>query len=217
MWQKNLWEWLPIRGITLTWGESIPNPSVNWMEDYYIIMVNTEGLAQCALIADELTARIVHSSLLLRIDKSSLGVSHIGVATPWDDWPYTKSNANTFVRARAYRVFLTSCVGNLGIDLGDIPPHSDGNPYTNSPPSSIVTIQTHTREYFGYKIRGVVPVTNCQFTCTLGAQLTKHPNSYLNLRHRRHPSVVWHFVRILHSYAFELLTRMTRPNRPTAI
>ena len=51
------------------------------MEDYYIIMVNTEGLAQCALIADELTARIVHSSLLLRIDKSSLGVSRIGVAT----------------------------------------------------------------------------------------------------------------------------------------
>ena len=40
------------------------------------------------------------------------------VATPWDDFPYTKSNANTFVRARAYRVFLTSCVG---INLGDIP------------------------------------------------------------------------------------------------
>ena len=29
----------------------------------------------------------------------------IGVATPWDDCPYGKSNANTFVRARAYRVF----------------------------------------------------------------------------------------------------------------
>ena len=29
-----------------------------------------------------------------------------------------KSNANTFVRAHAYRVFLTSCVG---INLGDIP------------------------------------------------------------------------------------------------
>ena len=56
--------------------------------------------------------------LLFRIDKSSLGVSRIGVATPWDDCPYAKSNANTFVRARAYRVFLTSCVG---IDLGDIP------------------------------------------------------------------------------------------------
>ena len=42
--------------------------------------------------------------LLFRIDKSSLGVSRIGVATPWD--------------ACAYRVFLTSCVG---INLGDIP------------------------------------------------------------------------------------------------
>ena len=57
-------------------------------------------------------------TLLFRIDKSSLGVSCIGVATLWDDCPYTKSNANTFVRARAYRVFLTSCVG---INLGDIP------------------------------------------------------------------------------------------------
>ena len=56
--------------------------------------------------------------LLFRIDKSSLGVPRIGVATPWDDCPYAKSNANTFVRARAYRVFLTSCVG---INLGDIP------------------------------------------------------------------------------------------------
>ena len=36
-----------------------------------------------------------------------------------------KSNANTFVRARAYRVFLTSCVRK---------------PYMNSPPSSIVRI-----------------------------------------------------------------------------
>ena len=61
--------------------------------------------------------KTVHSPLLFRIDKSSLGVSRIGVATPWDDCPYTKSNANTFVRARAYRVFLTSCVG---INLGDI-------------------------------------------------------------------------------------------------
>ena len=31
---------------------------------------------------------------------------------------YAKSNANTFIRARAYRVFLTSCVG---INLGEIP------------------------------------------------------------------------------------------------
>ena len=58
-----------------------------------------------------------HSPLLSRIDKSSLGVPRIGVATPWDDCPYAKSNANTFVRARAYRVFLTLCVG---MDLGDI-------------------------------------------------------------------------------------------------
>ena len=79
-----------------------------------------------------------HSPLLSRIDKSSLGVPRIGVATPWDDCPYAKSNANTFVRARAYRVFLTSCVG---INLGDIPPHSVGKPYTHSPPSSIVTIR----------------------------------------------------------------------------
>ena len=42
----------------------------------------------------------------------------IGVASPWDNCPYVKSNANTFVRAGAYRVFLTSCVG---INLGDIP------------------------------------------------------------------------------------------------
>ena len=45
-------------------------------------------------------------------------MSRIGVANPGDDCPYAKSNANTFVRARAYRVFLTSCVG---INLGDIP------------------------------------------------------------------------------------------------
>ena len=59
-------------------------------------------------------------ALLFPIDKSSLGVSRMGVATPWDDCPYAKSNANTFVCARAYRVFLTSC------DLG----YSDsfGNP-----------------------------------------------------------------------------------------
>ena len=30
-------------------------------------------------------AEEVHMTLLFRIDKSSLGVSHIGVATPWDD------------------------------------------------------------------------------------------------------------------------------------
>ena len=52
-------------------------------------------------------------------------MTRTGVATPWDDCPYAKSNDNTLVRARAYRVFLTSCVRK---------------PYTNSPPSSIVTI-----------------------------------------------------------------------------
>ena len=41
-----------------------------------------------------------YSPLLFRTDKFSLGVSRIGVATPWDDCPYAKSNANTFVRAQ---------------------------------------------------------------------------------------------------------------------
>ena len=44
-------------------------------------------------------------TILTRIDKTSLGMSRIGVAIPWDDWPYGQSNANTFVRARAYRSF----------------------------------------------------------------------------------------------------------------
>ena len=90
-------------------------------------------------------------TLLFRIDKTSLGVSRIGVATPRDDCPYTKSNANTFVRARAYRVFRlrelgsTSgaplvAFGTLGVPPRLIPPHSVGKPYTNSPPSSIVTL-----------------------------------------------------------------------------
>ena len=40
------------------------------------------------------------------LDKAvCVGCLGIGVATPWDDCPYGKSNANTFVRARAYRVF----------------------------------------------------------------------------------------------------------------
>ena len=56
--------------------------------------------------------------LLFRIDKSSLGVSRILVSTPRDDCPYAKSNDNPFVRAHAYRVFLTWCVG---INRGDIP------------------------------------------------------------------------------------------------
>ena len=64
------------------------------------------------------TPKLHYGAILFCIDKSSLGVFRIGVATPWDDCPYAKSNANTFVRAHAYRVFLTSCVG---INLGDIP------------------------------------------------------------------------------------------------
>ena len=71
--------------------------------------------------------RVGNVTLLFRIDKTSLGVSRIGVATPRDDCPYTKSNVNTFIRARVYRVSLTSCVGT---------------PYTNSPPSSIVTMRS---------------------------------------------------------------------------
>jgi len=40
-------------------------------------------------------------ALLFRMNKSSLGMSRIDEAIPWDDCPYAKSNANTFVRARA--------------------------------------------------------------------------------------------------------------------
>ena len=91
-------------------------------------------------------------TLLFRIDKSSRGVSRIDEATPWDACPYAKSNANTFVRARAYRVFRPrvsgstsgaplGAFGTLGVPPRLIPPHSVGKPYTNSPSSSIVTIQ----------------------------------------------------------------------------
>ena len=72
-------------------------------------------------------------------------------ATPWDDCPYAKSNANTFVRASAFRVFQPrvsgstsraplGALGTLGVPPRLIPPHSVGKPYTNSPPSSIVTL-----------------------------------------------------------------------------
>ena len=57
---------------------------------------------------------LCHASCIITfpyIYKTSLGGSRIGLATPCDDCPHAKSNANTFVRARAYRVFLTSCVG----------------------------------------------------------------------------------------------------------
>ena len=46
-----------------------------------------------------------------RIGKTSLGMSRIGVAIPWDDCQYRQNNDNTFVSARAYWIFLTSCVG----------------------------------------------------------------------------------------------------------
>ena len=58
-----------------------------------------------------------------------MGCLRIGVATPWDDCPYGKSNTNTFVHARVYRVFLTSCVG---INLGDIPSVDPSTVHTRS-------------------------------------------------------------------------------------
>ena len=40
-------------------------------------------------------------------------------AIPWDDCPYARSNANTFVRARAYMVFQPRVSGStLGSPLG---------------------------------------------------------------------------------------------------
>ena len=91
--------------------------------------------------------------LLFRTDKSSRVVSRIDEATHWDACPYTQSNANTFVCALAYRVFqprvsgLTSgaplgAFGTLGVPPWLIPPHLVGKPYTNPPPSSIVTMFT---------------------------------------------------------------------------
>ena len=88
------------------------------------------------------------------MNKSSLGMARIDEAIPWDDCPYAKSNANTFVRARAYRVFRprvsgsTSgaplrAFGTLGVPPQLIPPNLVGKPYTNLPPSSIVTMDTH--------------------------------------------------------------------------
>ena len=47
-----------------------------------------------------------------------MGCLRIGVATPWDDCPYGKSNANTFAVLVLIGFFLTSCVG---MNLGDIP------------------------------------------------------------------------------------------------
>ena len=50
-------------------------------------------------------------SILFRMNKSSLGMARIDEAIPWDDCPYAKSNANTFVHAHAYRVFRTRVSG----------------------------------------------------------------------------------------------------------
>ena len=108
------------------------------------------------LTVDNFKSVYLHVSLFFRIDKTSLGVSRIGVATPRDDCPYAKSNDNTLALARAYRVFLTSCVG---INLGDIPrglrhprdvpsvdPSTLGQkPYTNSLRSCIVPILSSLR------------------------------------------------------------------------
>ena len=80
-------------------------------------------------------------------------MARIDEAIPWDDCPYAKSNANTFVHARAYRVFrprvsgstsgaTLGAFGTLGVPPQLIPPHLVRKPYMNSPPSSIVTMQT---------------------------------------------------------------------------
>ena len=124
----------------------------------YVVRIYPQ-LARC--VTDEFDPRretslsvSLYQSLLFRIDKTSLGVSRIGVATPRDDCPYAKSNANTFVRARAYRVFLTLCVGK---------------PYTNSPPSSIVTVSRppgrHSRS---------LPSSNWPTLATFSPADTKH-------------------------------------------
>ena len=94
-----------------------------------------------------MAVRREQSPLLFRKDKSSRGVSLTDEATPWDACPYALSNANTFIRARAYRVFLPRVLGStsgaslgafgtLGLPPWLIPPHSVGKPYTNSPLSS---------------------------------------------------------------------------------
>ena len=55
--------------------------------------------------------------------------------------PYTKIYANTFVHARAYRVFLTSCVRITRTGTPPlIPPHSVEKPHTFLHPSRIVTM-----------------------------------------------------------------------------
>ena len=50
---------------------------------------------------DGLMKRQGFQNVTFCVDKSSLGVSRIDEATPWDDCPYVKSNANTFVRVLA--------------------------------------------------------------------------------------------------------------------
>ena len=93
----------------------------------------------------------MHSALLFRMNKSSLGMARIDEAIPWDDCPYAKSNANTLVRPRAYRVFRPrvsgstsgaplGAFGTLGVPPQLIPPHSVQKPYNNSPSSSNATL-----------------------------------------------------------------------------
>ena len=83
----------------------------------------------------------VDGPLLFRMNKSSLGMARIDEAIPWDDCPYAKSNTNTFVRARAYRIFQPRvsgptlgaplrAFGTLGVPPQLIPPHSVRKPYT---------------------------------------------------------------------------------------
>ena len=72
--------------------------------------VKTISLGSAPIRAPISLLKCIKCNITFRIDKTSLGVSPKGVATPWYDFPYAKSNANTFVRAHAYRVFLTSCV-----------------------------------------------------------------------------------------------------------
>ena len=54
---------------------------------------------------------------------------------------HVKSNANAFIRAHTYKVFLTLCVRiNLGGTPRFIPPHSIWKTYTNSAPYIVTLI-----------------------------------------------------------------------------
>ena len=88
---------------------NIPS-SFNWYRSLISLLHVTWKCLLCVPLA-----------LLFLIDKSSLGMSRINEAIPWVDCPYAKSNANTFVRARAraYRVFRPRVSGSTsGAPLG---------------------------------------------------------------------------------------------------